>query len=104
MMQFIRLVWLMSPLLKAFTIKRRLFSISEEVANQLGDPVLQATSLYLMDDLNKCAKFCGKFRQVYLKQKSYGFKKAEFQLDSRAVAQIYIIELSCLVEQRSLEP
>ena len=68
------------------------------------DPVLKATCLYLKDDLVSCIKFCSKYRQVYLKQKSFGFKKAQFQLDSRKIAKIYILELACYVEELSLDP
>jgi hypothetical protein len=65
---FIRLIWLLSPVLKASTIKRRLFRIPQEVISQLTKPVHKATSLYLMDDLFACVSFCSKYRQVYLKQ------------------------------------
>jgi hypothetical protein len=97
--RFIRLSYLLNPIIKSTTIKQRLFRIPKDAIGQLENPIHVAKCLYLSDDLDACMAKCRRYRQIYTSQKSLGFKKNDFELISSQIAVIYILELACLREK-----
>jgi hypothetical protein len=69
--RFIRINWLLSPMINARSVKLRLFNFNyyqvRQLIDNLEDPVKKAICLFLADDLFECMKICQQCRSIYLK-------------------------------------
>ena len=69
--RFIRINWLLSPMINARSAKLRLFNFNyyqvRQLIDSLQDPVKKATCLFLADDLFGCMRICQQCRSLYLK-------------------------------------
>lgn len=98
--RFIRITWLLSPIINSRSIKTRLFNFGhhqvQELGKQITDPVRKAIFYYLSDDLKGCLRLCQQNRQIYLSQRSS--KQRDTQLVSYEMVKIYVTELASLIE------
>ena len=52
--RFMRLCWLLHPVVKSTILKKRLFNIDEKVIEMIENPIQKATAYFLGDHLEKC--------------------------------------------------
>lgn len=101
--RFIRINWLLAPMIDSRSVKMRLFNFNyhqvQDLIQQLEDcPVKKAICLYLSDDLFECMKICQKCRSLSLAEKKMNIKAKQQQFDTYQMVKIYVIELSCLID------